>query len=119
MAKKSITERIAQLEVQKRTLQTRLAKQERAKDTRRKVLLGAFILHRLQNDKHFGATLNEWVRRELPGFLTRDDDKALFADLLTGSLADRSAPPPPTTRETAPTIPPATPVEARESERLA
>ena len=26
--------------------------------------------------------LGDWLRRELPGFLTRDDDKALFADLL-------------------------------------
>jgi hypothetical protein len=26
------------------------------------------------------------LRRELPGFLTRDDDKALFADLLTAPL---------------------------------
>ena len=41
MAKKSIAERIAQLEAQKKTLQARLGKQERAKDTRRKVLLGA------------------------------------------------------------------------------
>lgn len=119
MAKKSIAERIAQLEAQKKTLQARLGKQERAKDTRRKVLLGAFVLHRLQNDKHFSATLNEWLRRELPGFLTRPDDKALFADLLAASAHERSAPPPPTTRETAPAIPPATPVEARESERLA
>lgn len=119
MAKKTIADRIAQLEAQKKTLQARLAKQERAQDTRRKVLLGAFLLHRLENDRDFSPVLKEWVRRELPGFLTRPDDKALFADLLAASAHERSAPPPPTTRETAPAIPPATPVEARESERLA
>lgn len=41
-------ERLAQLEAQRKTLQTKLGKQERAKDTRRKVLLGAFILYRLE-----------------------------------------------------------------------
>jgi len=33
------------------------------------------------------------VRRELPGFLVRPDDKTLFAELLTGAPAP-SAPPP-------------------------
>ncbi|MGO7465226.1 mobilization protein, partial [Rhizobium ruizarguesonis] len=46
MARKSIGERIAQLEAQSKTLQIRLSKQERAIDTRRKVLIGALVLHR-------------------------------------------------------------------------
>lgn len=91
MAKKSISERIAQLEAQKKSLQARLAKQERAKDTRRKVLLGAFLLHRLENDRDFGPVIKEWVRRELPGFLVRPDDKTLLADLLTGAPTPSSA----------------------------
>ena len=98
MAKKSIAERIAQLEAQKKTLQARLGKQERAKDTRRKVLLGAFLLHRLENDRDFGPVLKEWVRRELPDFLVRPDDKALFAELLADSARSSSTPaasPPP------------------------
>lgn len=93
MAKKTVAERLAQLEAQKKTLQARLAKQDRAQDTRRKVLLGAFLLHRLENDRDFGPVLKEWVRRELPGFLVRPDDKALFADLLTGSPAPSSTMP--------------------------
>ncbi len=93
MAKKSIAERIAQLEAQKKTLQARLAKQDRAQDTRRKVLLGAFLLHRLENDRDFGPVLKDWVRRELPGFLVRPDDKALFAELLTGVPAPSSTTP--------------------------
>jgi hypothetical protein len=93
MAKKSIAERIAQLEAQKKTLQARLAKQDRAQDTRRKVLLRAFLLHRLENDRDFGPTLQGWLRRELPGFLVRPDDKALFAELLTGVPAPLSSTP--------------------------
>jgi len=30
----------------------------------------------------------DWLHRELPGFLTRDDDKALFADLLKPPAED-------------------------------
>lgn len=41
MARKSIEERLAQLDAQRATLKARLGKQERANDTRRKVLLGA------------------------------------------------------------------------------
>ncbi len=102
MARKSISERIAQLDAQKKALQARMGKQERANDTRRKVLLGALVLHRLENagDAEFSKRLGEWLRRELPGFLTRDSDKALFSELLTGShagkpssSADGSAPP--------------------------
>jgi hypothetical protein len=84
MARRSIEERLAQLEAQRKTLQARLGKQERARDTRRKILLGALVLHRLETsgDGEFSKRLGDWLRRELPGFLTRDDDKALFADLL-------------------------------------
>ncbi|WP_273729111.1 mobilization protein [Brucella gallinifaecis] len=84
MARKSIEQRIAELEEQRRSLKARLGKQERARDTRRKVLLGALVLHRLEGDKdeEFSRRLREWLKRELPGFLTRDIDKALFADLI-------------------------------------
>jgi len=84
MAKRSIAERLAQLEAQRKTLQTKLSKQERAKDTRRKVLLGAFILYRLEKgqDAFSKVELPDWLRRELPGFITREDDAALFVDLL-------------------------------------
>lgn len=84
MARRSIEERLSQLDAQRKTLQARLGKQDRARDTRRKVLLGALMLHRLEtsgNDE-FSKNLGDWLRRELAGFLTRDDDKALFADLL-------------------------------------
>jgi hypothetical protein len=85
MARRSIEERLAQLDAQRKTLQSRLGKQERARDTRRKVLLGALVLHRLDAAKEKSddaGWLTEWVKRELPGFLTREDDKVLFADIL-------------------------------------
>lgn len=84
MARKSITQRLAELEERKKTLKARLGKQERAQDTRRKILLGALVLHRLEhsNDPDFTRRLREWLRRELPGFLVRDGDKALFDDVL-------------------------------------
>ena len=93
MARKTIEERLAQLEAQKKTLQARLNKQERARDTRRKVLLGALVLHRLEHGKdELSRALPDWLRRELPGFLTRDMDKELFDDLLTpdGDAARRT-----------------------------
>lgn len=84
MARRTIQERLAQLEAQKKTLQARLGKRERAQDTRRKVLLGALILQRVEtsHDPEFTQRLGDWLRRELPGFLTRDADRALFADLI-------------------------------------
>jgi hypothetical protein len=84
MTRRSIEERLAQLEAQRKTLQARLGKQERARDTRRKVLLGALVLNRLEksDDGEFSKRLGDWLRRELPGFLTRDDDKLLFSDIL-------------------------------------
>ncbi|TBB16744.1 mobilization protein (plasmid) [Rhizobium ruizarguesonis] len=84
MARKTIGERLAQLEAQRRTLQIRLSKQERAIDTRRKVLIGALVLHRLENDRdvQIGGGLAAWLRSELPKLLTRDGDRDLFDDLL-------------------------------------
>lgn len=86
MAKKTIEQRLAELESRKKALKARLGKQERAEDTRRKVLLGALVLHRLENGKdQFSKDLDGWLRRELPGFLTRENDQALFADFLKTS----------------------------------
>lgn len=89
MARRSIAERLAQLEAQRKSLQTKLGKQERARDTRRKILLGALVLHRLEKgqDAFSKEHLPHWLRRELPGFITRDDDAALFSDLIGESGA--------------------------------
>ncbi len=84
MVRKPITQRIAELEERRRVLVTRLGRQERARDTRRKILIGALVLHRLENakDPTFSIRLREWLRAELPGFLTREGDSQLFNDIL-------------------------------------
>jgi hypothetical protein len=84
MPRKTISQRLADLDERKKTLQARLGKQERAQDTRRKILIGALVLHRLDqsNDAGFADRLGDWLRRELPGFLVRDGDRALFDDIL-------------------------------------
>ena len=92
MARRSIAERLAQLDARKKTLQARLGKQDRASDTRRKVLLGALVLQRLAtpDDMEFSERLRDWLRRELPGFLTRDADKLLLADLVAPKPAQEN-----------------------------
>jgi hypothetical protein len=83
MARKSLEERLAQLDAQRKTLQARLNKEERTRDTRRKVLLGALVLHRIEEGREGTADyLRDLIKRELPGFLTREADKELFADLI-------------------------------------
>ncbi len=88
MARKTIEQRLAELDAQRSALKARLSKTERNNDMRRKVLIGSLVLHHLEasNDQDFSKQLGDWLRRELPGFLTRDNDKALFADLIGQGL---------------------------------
>jgi hypothetical protein len=93
MARKTIGQRITELEERKKALVARLGKQERARDTRRKILLGALVLHRLENsnDANFTRCLGDWLRKELPGFLTRDGEKDLFGDILQPASASQGS----------------------------
>lgn len=93
MTRRTIEQRLVQLDNQRKTLQARIGKQERAKDTRRKILLGALVLERLEHhrDAEFSRRLENWLQRELPGFLTRDVDRGLFAELLHNSGGPSSA----------------------------
>ena len=83
MARRTIEQKIAHLDDQKRSLQARLGKQERARDTRRKILLGALVLQRVTNSANEAdvAWQKSWMSRELPDFLTKDMDRLLLADL--------------------------------------
>lgn len=91
MAKLTILERIAQLDARSQALRARLAKEDRAKDTRRKVLLGALLLDAIERgaagqgrieDRDDASRLTDWIRRELPGFLTRPIDRTLFPEFI-------------------------------------
>jgi len=88
VARKTIEQRLAELDAQRSALKARLSKTERNNDMRRKVLIGSLVLHHLEtsDDQEFKQQLGEWLRRELPGFLTRDNDKALFDDLIGPGL---------------------------------
>ena len=91
--KRSLEERIAQLEARKKVLQSKLARQDRARDTRRKVLLGALLLHRMDGEDEQARRLQDRVRRELPEFLTRDGDMASFDDLIAAKETPRTLTP--------------------------
>lgn len=82
MARRSIDQRIAELEEQAKALKARKATTERANDTRRKVLLGSLLLREIGADHEASKFLRSWLTRELPGFLTRDHDKQIFAEML-------------------------------------
>ena len=86
--RKTLEEQLSQLEEKKKALQARIQKQERAKETRRKILIGALVLDRMGSDRdpEFARRLTEWLRRELPGFLTRQIDRNLFEDLIVPDI---------------------------------
>lgn len=99
MARLSIEQRIAQLEARKQALKARLNTQERAKDTRRKVLLGALVLDALErhrsgqgkaSEREFTARIEGWIAAELSGFLTRPIDRALFPEYIEASAEQGS-----------------------------
>ena len=60
------------------------ARKERTKDTRRKILLGAWLLRQLER----GELSRESIQSALESYLERDEDRALF------DLGPRAAAPP-------------------------
>jgi len=80
-----LTERISELETKLKQLKTRQQRidararalsnrRARKDDTRRKILIGATVLARVDRDELDHAELQAW----LDAHLTRDDDRALF-----------------------------------------
>ncbi len=61
-------------------IRARAREKLRKPDTRRKVLLGALVLHRIENDAKRGPGIRKWLRKELPGFIG-ERDRHLFDDL--------------------------------------
>ena len=68
---KQLKTRQARLDARKRALASR---QERKNDTRRKILLGATVLARIDRGELDQATVDTWLNQSL----TRPDDRALF-----------------------------------------
>jgi hypothetical protein len=68
---KRLKSRHVRVEARRRTLESRRSRRE---DTRRKILVGAVVLAKVEQ-----GVLNESILREwLNGALTRDDDRDLF-----------------------------------------
>jgi len=53
--------------------ESRFKVKERKEDTRRKILIGAFMMEKLKKEEKFDSMINE-----LDGFLTRNSDRKLF-----------------------------------------
>ncbi len=66
--------RLAKLEFERRKAEALETKKERAKETRRKILLGSMLLQQIETNE----TIRANVMRQLDKYLTRDDDRALF-----------------------------------------
>ncbi|GAA5666786.1 hypothetical protein Brsp07_05302 [Brucella sp. NBRC 14130] len=83
MARRSIDERIAELEEQAKALRARKSQTDRANDTRRKVILGTLLLRDIEGGGEASKLLRGWLAKELPGHLTREHDRQIFAELLS------------------------------------
>ena len=77
-----IETRRQQLDAQKQKLEARLKTNEKKRDTRRKILLGALVLDSIEGEQPTDPMIAEWVKEHLPDFLTRDGDKAIFQDII-------------------------------------
>ena len=80
---RTIEQRIADLEQEKRSLIARQRKKDDAKDTRRKVLIGTMVLEQISEEGDEDSDqLRNWLERDLTKFLTRKPDRQLFDDII-------------------------------------
>ncbi len=82
---KHLQQRRAQLNAQLVTLEARTRQTEKKRLDRRKILLGTL----LEADLPDRADLRAYLADRLPTFLTRPEDKKLFADLLPSDGSDQ------------------------------
>ena len=93
-----LDDRITSLEARLRNLkaeQQRVAARQRAlevkrtrkEDTRRKILIGAIVMARIEQGRFLETDLKAWLDEAL----TRPDDRALFDLSTPGSAGERSA----------------------------
>ena len=76
----SAQDRVA-IEARQKAIRAPVARKERARDTRRKILVGAFVIHRMENDPENGPRFRARLQKGLPGFI-RETDRILFDDIL-------------------------------------
>jgi len=74
----TLQEKLKQLKTRQQAIENRkkaiASKRERKADTRRKILIGATVLARIDRKELGQAELKTWLDKHL----TRDDDRALF-----------------------------------------
>lgn len=70
----------AQLKAQIQNLEAAEKAKEKKRDTRRKILIGAYYIDKARED----GSLSE-LYKKLDGYLTRESDKKLFTELQNGS----------------------------------
>jgi len=80
---KSLEQRRDQLLQQAKKLDAKIRKEKRKTDTRRKVLLGEYILNKLETTDR-NTVLND-LKTNLPKFLRKQDIK-LFQDILENDI---------------------------------
>jgi hypothetical protein len=90
MARRSLPERLAQLEAQTFALKARLAKQIQAEDTRRKILLGSLVQQAIAENRPIAPTLRAWLQDALPAALLRPSDCELFEGWPPATPGDRT-----------------------------
>ena len=69
-----IDEEIAKLKAKALLIKNRASKQKRKDDTRRKILIGAYVLEQIEKGKYSQETTNAAMN----GFLSRENDRKLF-----------------------------------------
>jgi len=77
---KSLEERRDSLLQQAKKLDAKIRKEKRKTDTRRKVLLGAYLLNKLETSER--NIVLEDLKKNLPKFLEREQDIKLFNYIL-------------------------------------
>jgi hypothetical protein len=74
----TLQEKLKQLKIRQQNIEARkkaiATKRERKADTRRKILIGATVMARVDRHELDAAQLKSWLNQHL----TRDDDRALF-----------------------------------------
>ena len=75
---------MAKLQDKVRKLEAQERRTERAKDTRRKVLLGALVMDELERDTVMSGELRRWLANRIPDYLTRDHDRDVMARFMGG-----------------------------------
>ncbi|MCY3874710.1 MAG: hypothetical protein OXF88_10510 [Rhodobacteraceae bacterium] len=77
------------IEARQKAIRARVAKKERARDTHRKILVGAFFFHEIENDRKRGSGIRKWLQGGFPGFL-RGTDQELFPVILEAADGEGS-----------------------------